>query len=142
MWKLAKIETSILSCLMKFHFFFGCDGPIKMAHVDQNKRKAKLGRHPNLINKNLTRSPNSCPCHKPRPKIINYTFQSRNSRLPKTHWCATWCLCCTPAENIKQAKGNECTQYKSTAASAFPLAAWRSYFQQNPTTYWVKERKI
>jgi hypothetical protein len=23
-----------------------------------------------------------------------------------------------------------------------PLAAWHSYFQQNPTTYWVKERKI
>jgi hypothetical protein len=45
-------------------------------------------------------------------------------------------------ENIKQAKGNECSQYKSTAAWAFPLAAWRSYFEQNPTTYWVKERKI
>jgi hypothetical protein len=23
--------------------FFGCDGPIKMANVDQNKRKAKVG---------------------------------------------------------------------------------------------------
>jgi len=32
---------------MKFNFlfFFGCDGSIKMANVDQNKRKAKLGRH-------------------------------------------------------------------------------------------------
>jgi hypothetical protein len=32
---------------MKFHFLFflGCDGPIKMADGDQNKRKAKLVRH-------------------------------------------------------------------------------------------------
>jgi hypothetical protein len=45
-------------------------------------------------------------------------------------------------ENIKQAKGNVCSQYKSTAAWAFPLAAWRPYFQQNPATYWVKETKI
>jgi len=43
--------------------FFECDGPIKMAHVDQKKRKVKLGSHPNLVNKNLTMSPNFCPCH-------------------------------------------------------------------------------
>jgi hypothetical protein len=131
-----------MSCLMKFHYFcfLGVMGQSKWLIFDPKNRKGKLGRHPNPINKNLTMAPNFYPC--PREKIINYTFQSRNSGLPKTYWCATWCLCCTPAGNIKQAKGTECSQYKSTAAWAVPLAAGHSYFQQNPTTYWLKERKI
>jgi hypothetical protein len=31
---------------------------------------------------------------------------------------------------------------KCHATWAFPLTAWHSYFQQNPTTYWVKQMII